>query len=75
MIIDIHGHVSAPPELYPFKASLLASRGSHGRGGVRLSDERIEHCSMRGACSATVIWTSSRNTVPTSSYCRPGRSR
>ena len=34
MIIDCHSHVSAPTELWAYKATLLASRGSHGRGGV-----------------------------------------
>ena len=43
MIIDIHGHVSAPQEVYAYKANLLAARGSHGRGGPRFTDEQIEH--------------------------------
>jgi OH-DDVA meta-cleavage compound hydrolase len=42
MIIDIHGHVSAPQGLYAFKANLLASRGAHGRGGLKFSDEQLE---------------------------------
>ncbi len=41
MKIDIHAHVSAPESLYAYKAGLLAHRGAHGRGGVRLSDERL----------------------------------
>ena len=43
MIIDSHAHVSAPAELWAYKASLLASRGSHGRGRLAqsLSDEVI----------------------------------
>jgi OH-DDVA meta-cleavage compound hydrolase len=41
MIIDCHGHVSAPAELWAYKATLLAHRGSHGRGGVRVSDEEL----------------------------------
>jgi len=41
MIIDIHGHVLAPPELYAYQSSLLASRGAHGRGRVNVSDERL----------------------------------
>ena len=41
MIIDVHGHVSAPPQLYAYQASLIASRGAHGRGGVRVSDDQI----------------------------------
>lgn len=41
MIIDCHGHVSAPAELWAYKASVLSHRGSHGRGGVRVSDDDI----------------------------------
>ncbi len=41
MIIDCHGHVSAPAELWAYKATLLAHRGSHGRGGVKISDEEL----------------------------------
>ena len=42
MIIDIHGHVSAPQGLYAYKSGLLAARGSHGRGGGKFSDEQVE---------------------------------
>lgn len=42
MIIDMHGHVTAPPELQAYHVGLLASRGAHGRGKVNVSDERIE---------------------------------
>ncbi len=41
MIIDCHAHVSAPTELWAYKAGLLAARGAHGRGGVRVSDDVI----------------------------------
>ncbi len=41
MIIDCHGHVSAPAQLWAYKASLLSHRGSHGRGAVKLSDDDI----------------------------------
>jgi OH-DDVA meta-cleavage compound hydrolase len=41
MIIDCHGHVSAPAELWAYKAGLLAARGSHGRGKVEVTDEEI----------------------------------
>jgi OH-DDVA meta-cleavage compound hydrolase len=41
MIIDCHGHVSAPVELWAYKANILAHRGSHGRGGVKVTDEQI----------------------------------
>ena len=33
MIIDSHGHVTAPDSLYVYKAQILAHRGAHGRGG------------------------------------------
>jgi predicted TIM-barrel fold metal-dependent hydrolase len=41
VIIDCHGHVSAPSQLWAFKATQLASRGSHGRGAVKASDDDI----------------------------------
>lgn len=41
MIIDIHGHVSAPPELYAYKALLLSARGAHGQRYPSISDERM----------------------------------
>jgi predicted TIM-barrel fold metal-dependent hydrolase len=41
MIIDCHAHVSAPPELWAYKASLLSHRGAHGRGKVEVTDEQI----------------------------------
>jgi predicted TIM-barrel fold metal-dependent hydrolase len=41
MIIDVHGHVSAPERLYAYKANLLAHRGSHGRGGVAVTDDEV----------------------------------
>lgn len=42
MIIDVHGHVSAPAQLYAYKATLLASRGSHGRGRLSFTDEQLK---------------------------------
>lgn len=41
MHIDIHGHVSAPGELYVYKAGLLSHRGAHGRGRVGATDDQI----------------------------------
>jgi len=41
MIIDSHGHVSAPAELYAYKSVLLSARGSHGRGKVKISDDQL----------------------------------
>ncbi|MDP7101588.1 MAG: amidohydrolase family protein [Rhodospirillales bacterium] len=43
MIIDCHAHVSAPVELWAYKASILSHRGSHGRGKVNVTDEQIRH--------------------------------
>lgn len=43
MIIDCHAHVSAPKAYWAYKAGLISHRGSHGRGGLRLSDEDILH--------------------------------
>lgn len=41
MHIDIHGHVSAPAELYAYKAGLLSHRGAHGKGGAHISDDKL----------------------------------
>ena len=41
MLIDCHAHVSAPAKLWAYKATLLAHRGSHGRGKVVISDDEI----------------------------------
>ena len=43
MIIDCHAHVSAPVELWAYKASLLSHRGAHGRGKVNVTDDQIKH--------------------------------
>src|SRR5918993_1863745 len=47
MIIDVHGHVSAPTELWAYKANLLSARGAHGRGGVHVSDDEIRAAANR----------------------------
>lgn len=41
MILDIHGHVSAPTELYAYKANLLSHRGAHGRGHLSITDDQL----------------------------------
>jgi len=41
VIVDVHGHISAPPELYAYQANLISHRGAHGRGGVSVSDDRL----------------------------------
>jgi len=47
MIIDVHGHVSAPPELYAYKSNLIASRGYHGRGNPGISDEKVQQAALK----------------------------
>ena len=42
MIIDSHGHVTAPDKLYVYKAGILSHRGGHGRGAVGATDEDIK---------------------------------
>lgn len=42
MIIDMHAHVVAPPELYAYKAGLLSHRGAHGKGNPGVPAARIE---------------------------------
>src|SRR3970282_199152 len=43
LIIDCHAHVSAPKAYWAYKAGLVSHRGSHGRGGLHMSDEDILH--------------------------------
>ena len=43
MIIDCHAHVSAPVELWAYKASIISHRGAHGRGKVNVTDDQIRH--------------------------------
>lgn len=47
MIIDCHGHVSAPAELWAYKANVLSHRGSHGRGKVSVSDDEIRRAANK----------------------------
>ena len=42
MIIDSHGHVTAPEKLYVYKANILSHRGAHGRGSHGASDQDIK---------------------------------
>lgn len=41
MIIDCHGHVSAPAQLWVYKSLLLSHRGEHGRRFPEVSDEEL----------------------------------
>jgi predicted TIM-barrel fold metal-dependent hydrolase len=47
MVIDCHGHVSAPAELWAYKASVLSHRGAHGRGKVEVSDDEIRRAANK----------------------------
>lgn len=42
MIIDAHAHLNAPAELYAYQASLMSSRGSHGRGEAGVTDAQLK---------------------------------
>jgi 4-oxalmesaconate hydratase len=46
-VIDIHGHASPPPEFYQYKSLLLAGRGAHGLGGLKLPDELVMAASQK----------------------------
>jgi len=41
MIIDVHAHVSAPPELYAYQANMLASRAP-SKKVLKIDDETVE---------------------------------
>ncbi len=41
MVIDVHAHVTAPQELYAYKANLTSHRGAHGRGKVEVTDQDV----------------------------------
>jgi OH-DDVA meta-cleavage compound hydrolase len=41
MIIDSHGHVTAPDKLYVYKAGIISHRGAHGRGSSGATDDDI----------------------------------
>jgi OH-DDVA meta-cleavage compound hydrolase len=43
MIIDAHGHVTAPDKLYVYKAGLVSHRGAHGRGSAGATDDDVKH--------------------------------
>ena len=47
MIIDCHGHVSPPHELWVYKSHILSHRGEHGKRMDPVSDEEILHFANR----------------------------
>lgn len=54
MVIDTHGHVTAPDSLYVYKAGLISHRGAHGRGSAAATDDDV-----RKALNAPVFGGSS----------------
>lgn len=75
MIIDCHGHVSAPAELWVYKANLLSHLGAHGRRMPEVSDAQIIEAMNRkemGRVAMSKHWTVS---VPTCKCSRPAPSR
>jgi len=42
MVIDCHAHVSAPQQLWAYRALLTANRGVDGPKNVQMSDEEVE---------------------------------
>src|SRR5581483_11979224 len=41
MIIDVHAHVCAPPELYQWKSVQMSARGAHGFAPKRFTDDYV----------------------------------
>jgi OH-DDVA meta-cleavage compound hydrolase len=41
MVIDAHGHVTAPDKLYVYKAGLISHRGAHGKGSSGATEADI----------------------------------
>ena len=64
MIIDMHGHTQAPPELYAYAAQLLNTRGMQGRGGPGISDERLEASAQANLRLMDEVGTDVRFTSP-----------
>lgn len=42
MIIDVHAHVTPPPEVYAYNYNLLVTEGASGRGDLKLSGDSLE---------------------------------
>src|SRR6516165_2484156 len=48
MVIDVHAHVCAAPELYQWKAVQMSARGAHGYAPRKFSDEYVsDHAETR----------------------------
>lgn len=64
-VIDIHGHVSSPAELYAYRSILMAGRGAHGRSGIQLPEDKVlaaaqRHVSLLDAAGTDLQFISPR---------------
>ncbi|MDK1361687.1 amidohydrolase family protein [Arthrobacter sp. zg-Y1219] len=64
-VIDIHGHVSSPAELYAYRSILIAGRGAHGRSGIQLPKDKVlaaaqRHVSLLDAAGTDMQFISPR---------------
>ena len=64
MIIDCHGHLGAPAELYVYANHLLNTRGEEGRGRAMISDERMEELAQSNLRIMDRVGTDFRITSP-----------
>ena len=64
MIIDCHGHLGAPAELYVYANHLLNTRGEEGRGRAMISDERMEELAQGNLRIMDRVGTDFRITSP-----------
>jgi len=46
-VIDVHGHLSAPAELYSYKARLLSARGFAGPDRPKISDDQLREANAK----------------------------
>src|SRR5712691_5121301 len=64
MIIDAHGHLGAPPELFAYAANLLNTRGGQGRGNAGISNARLEESCQENLRLMDGVGTDVRFTSP-----------
>lgn len=64
MIIDIHGHLQAPPQLHAYAQSLLNTRGMEGKDDPGISDEALEAVSQATLKLMDGVGTDVRFTSP-----------
>lgn len=57
MIIDIHGHLTAPGSLYAGQSMLLAARGAHGRENLSVNEDELYAVTERAVRSLDEVGT------------------